>query len=233
MMRAQFFLCTAAVSPLLLTACSTTAWSGLETLAQAFWGDSADIEHQPLDPKLTYLRVQVGQQVGLMVQANDIAAAQADHSRWYSVDGVVLRLMQGRIQAVNEGGRSWTAVEPNRVDWRAVASGQVQRWREVSDQRPGYRFGLARDRELRVARATPPAHVLEASRHVTAPVTWFEERNAQGQPQSAWYAVDVAQQPARVIYGQTCLQAQWCVNWQVWPPNAASAAEASARTSQR
>jgi hypothetical protein len=222
MMRARFFFVPAVVLSATLSwvlgGCSTTTQAGLQTIAQAFAAGD-DIEQQQLDPQLKYLRVQIGRQAGLMVFAGDIAGPQSPQARWYSADGVVLRLAQGRIAAVNDGARAWSAVDgPALLDWPRVAAGQHQRWREISDQQPGYRLGLARERELRVLTQAPPVEVLDASRHVTAGVAWFEERNLTGDPRPAWYAVDLSAQPARVVFGQTCLQADWCLNWQPWPP---------------
>jgi hypothetical protein len=224
MKRAQFVLCCTLLCPWLLSGCSTTARAGLDTIAQALRGANPDVERLELNPQLTYLRVQIGRQVGLMVRADEPSIAPAelsDRSRWYSADGVVLRFAQGRIVAMHDRERSWAWVDsPQPVDWRRAAAGEVQRWREVSDQQPGYRLGRLRERELQVVRAVPPGDVLEASRHLTAPVTWFEERNVSGDPQTTWYAVDLSAPTARVVYGQTCLQEDWCLNWQVWPPQA-------------
>lgn len=233
MMRARFYwlraLWVCAMPSTLLGGCSTTMQAGVQTIAQALGAGDGDVEQQPLNPQLKYLRVQIGRQAGLMVNAGDIASAHGPQARWYSADGVVLRLAQGRIAAVNDGARAWRLVDgPAPLDWQRIAAGQPQRWREVSDQQPGYRFGITRERELRVLAQTPPIEVLEASRHVTAGVTWFEERSPRGDPQPAWYAVDLSAQPARVVFGQTCLQADWCLNWQAWPPQPPQATQRSA-----
>lgn len=208
--------------------CSSTALATWQTMAQAWRGGASLDAPPPLNPSLQYLRVQIRQQVGWMVRADDAgdsnAPPEAGLSRWYSADGVVLRLEQGRVTALHDGRQSWTRVAlPTPIDWHQLAAGTVLRFREVSDQMPGYRMGVARERLLMASAHAPPAEVLDAARHVTAPVTWFEERAAApaASPSlaaSAWFAVDLSSRPAPVVFGHACLQADWCVNWQPWPP---------------
>jgi hypothetical protein len=228
-MRAQLFvagvLALACGLSALLGGCSTTTRAGLRTIAQALQGGDEIDPTQPLDPQLQYLRVHIGRQVGLMVNAGEVLTPQGAQTRWYSADGVVLRLAQGRVAAIHDGARSWAWVAnennnqgPVAIDWQSVAAGRAQRFTQVSDRQPGYRIGVAREREIRVASQTLPVEVLEASRHLTASVIWFEERNTRGEPEPAWYAVDLSAPQPRVVFGQACLQADWCLSWQAWPP---------------
>lgn len=208
-----------------LSGCSNTARAGLRTIAQAWQGGEGVDPSQPLDPALQYLRVQSDRQSGLMVSAGEVANPRGPQTRWYSADGVVLRLAHGRVAAVHDGARSWVWVDgPPSVDWRRAAAGQTLRFAQVSDRQPGYRIGVARERELRATAQTLPSDLLQASRHLTATVTWFEERNIVGPPEPAWYAVDLSAQPPRVVFGQACLRADWCLNWQAWPPQPPSQA---------
>ncbi len=236
-MRAQLFVggavALACGLSTLLGGCSTTTRAGLRTITQALQGGDEIDPTQPLDPQLHYLRVHIGRQVGLMVGAGEVPTPQGAQTRWYSADGVVLRLAQGRVAAIHDGARSWAWVAdegrdqgPGVIDWQGVAAGRVQRFTQVSDRQPGYRVGIAREREIRMTSQTLPADVLEASRHLTASVTWFEERNTRGEPEPAWYAVDLSAQPPRVVFGQACLQADWCLSWQAWPPQAPQPARA-------
>jgi hypothetical protein len=200
----------------LCAGCGNTMRSGLATVKEAF--ASAD-EVLPaagtLDLRFAYLRVHVEGRVALMASADHDFGPQGRTAIWYSADGVVLRLADGRLVGMTDGARSWhwvSAAAP--IDWQAVRTQGRVIFEQVIDQQPGWRFGQRRTRVVEALAGPPASH---GSVDLPAPVQWFEERNAAGPAQPSWYAVTFAQKGAEVVYGQTCLDTRWCLSWQPWP----------------
>jgi hypothetical protein len=206
----------------LLGGCGANMRAAVGTAAQALDGGAAGVDTpQALDPRLHYLRVQVGRQVGLMVRADAGRAPAEPVTYWYSADGALLRLRDGLLVGLTESSRSWRVARgPEAVDWLAVAQGRPFDYRRIVDQQPGYRIGLRETRRIQAQPSAPAGHQL---RQAGARLQWFVERDPSAETDLAtWYAVDLAVEPPRVVYGQACLAADWCINWQPWPPRAGS-----------
>jgi hypothetical protein len=190
--------------------------AGLDTLRQAWPGSTGALpDAVALDARYRYLRVQVEGRTGLMVLADHDPGPQGRTAVWYSADGVVLRLAEGRIAGVTDGVRSWqwvSAAAP--IDWQAVVTRGPTRFEQIIDRQPGWRFG---ERRARVVQAMASAPALHRAVGLPPQVQWFEERNASGAPQPVWYAVVLSAEGAQVMYGQTCLETDWCLSWQPWP----------------
>lgn len=206
-----------------LSACGANMRAALDTARSAVDGGSSRTNSsRALDPRLNYLHVQIGRQVGLMVRSDTpLAGDIPGSSHWYSADGALLRLQDGRLIGLTEAGRSWRVTQgPTTIDWAAIATGQALDFQRQVNQLPGYHIGLIQHRRLRAIPSAPAAHSL---RSPVAKPQWFIEHDARGgEATAAWYAVDLATQPPRVLYGQTCLAADWCIRWQVWPPRGES-----------
>lgn len=212
--------CLVASAFALLAGCANTMHTSLGTLMHA-WGGGAQSPPDPaaLDRRYRYLRARVDHRVAFMVWADDEHGPQGSTSVWYSADGVVLRLVDGRLAGITDGPRSWrwvSAVSP--PDWRAVAAGGSAPFEQVIDRQPGWRFG---ERRVRVVRAIAGAPASHQAVGLPPGVQWFEERNTTGSAQPAWYAVEPG--AARVLYGQACVEDDWCLSWQPWPVPAGSA----------
>lgn len=169
-----------------------------------------------LDPQLRYLRVNVDGRVALMVMGYSEPSAEGALETWYSAEGEVLRLLNGRV--VSTAGLN--------VDWRAVRNKNFPSWRQLlerkstefvreRDEMPGYRFNLTETVSIYPVPAPANAKLvgLEASKLV-----WFEEavRNANGLP-SARYGLRVVGDVPTVVYGEQCLSVNLCFSWQTWP----------------
>jgi len=201
-----------------LAGCGANMRAAVGTARTALDGGASRLDAGgPLDPRHEYLRVQIGRQVGLMVRADPAGVRTDRTSYWYSADGALLRLVDGRIVGLADASRSWRITQGvDRIDWAAVAAQGTFEFRRTVDQQPGYRIGQPQQRRLRPAAAAPAGHALQAT---VAQLQWFVEDDARtGDSLPAWYAVDLAAIPPRVVYGQACLSADWCVNWQPWPP---------------
>jgi hypothetical protein len=213
--RALGALATGGGLVLLLGGCGANMTAALATASKTWdGGRSVAGPNAVVNPAFDYLRVETGRQVGLMARAGDEPSVHGRIEPWFSADGAVLRLSQGRIVGLADGSRSWQlsrALEP--VDWRQVAAGQPQTQTWVVDEQPGYRMGRRFDRVIELSLAGPPGR---DTLSLTRGVRWFREFDTRAASLPAWYAVDLQQQPPRVVYAQSCLGPQWCLNWQPW-----------------
>lgn len=224
-----------------LGACSTQMQSGLDTAQAALgWSRSAAaaLDASPLDPALSYLRVQVQGKPGLVVLGDQTPGPLGLTSVWYSADGAVLRLVEGRLVGFADRQKSWAVTALRRAgpialpstpgsvlpnadmpDWHAVARlTKPQIFEQLTDVQPGYRLGLTQQRERLAQAAAPAGH---QARGLPAHAQWFVERDSGTAAHPAWFAYDLQQRPARWLYGQACLDAQHCLSWQPWPLRAA------------
>jgi hypothetical protein len=206
-----------AAALLLLAGCGANMRAAIVTARQAMDGGATQAGSPAgLDPRFDYLRVHVGRQAGWMVRADDGPSPRGPLTHWYSADGALLRLLDGRLAGMTDGSRSWRATGlPVAVDWTALSRGGALEYRQTVDLQPGYRLGLVRQRRLQASAEAAPGHRLQAPPQVV--VQWFVEKDAGGADNGAmWYAIDMAAQPPRVLYGQACLEPDWCLSWQTW-----------------
>ena len=217
-------LCTRSLAGAVLAAalaasagCGANMQAAIVTARQAMDGGAAVADNPAsLDPRFDYLRVHVGRQAGWMVRADDGPPPRGPLTHWYSADGALLRLLDGRLAGMTDGNRSWrVAGLPPAIDWAALARGGALAYRRTVDLQPGYRLGIVQPRRLQAAPGPAPGHRLQAPPQVV--VQWFVEKDAGGADNGAmWYAIDMAAQPPRVLYGQACLEPDWCLSWQTW-----------------
>jgi hypothetical protein len=199
-----------------------------------------------LDPQHQYLRVTQGQQVGWLVYGGIHATPRPGLEAWYSADGGVLRLLNGRLVGYASAALQWSETHsgaPNQPGdlWDPKRSHDFERW---VDRMPGWWVNEVQKRRLTAAGAQAPgAHRLLGS---SKGLVWWRETAAPSNPlrgteghaqtqakatpasadsppptlQDTWYAVDTTVQPPRVVYGQQCLagsQPLVCLSWQRWP----------------
>lgn len=187
------------------------------TVAESL-GLGPNVDQRPLNPDLRYLRVTVQGRTALMVLGYVEPAPAGPVHTWYSSQGEVLRLQNGRI--VGSAGLA--------VDWRAVRYAGLPSWSELSgravaeferqrDEMPGYRYGMA-DRLL-VRQVRAPAQAFLAGLG-TQELVWFEETViGPGRPlPSARYGLRQHNGVPTVVYGEQCLADHYCIAWQTWPP---------------
>lgn len=197
-----------------LSACNHTPVT-LTVFEAAGWGKSVD-SIRP-NPKLRYLRVTTGDRVALMVLGYVDTTPQGPIETWYSSEGEVLRLQNGRV----------VATTGLRVDWRDVRYTRLPAWTEVTeraptffdrlhDEMPGYRFGISETVSLiRV----PVPHNAKLVGLPASALVWYEE-SVRGTPHglpSARYGLRPQAGVPVVVYGEQCLSVDFCLAWQPWP----------------
>ena len=199
---------------LAMTACGHTPVT--LTLSDAL-GMGQQVDATPLNPKLRYLRVTVKGRVILLVlgykESHDLGPIET----WYSAEGEVLRMQNGRIL-------STTGLQ---VDWRAVRHKEQPSWayllehnslqfkREI-DEMPGYRFGI--EQKLSLYQIPTPKNALLKGLP-PSDLRWLEEKvldQNNGLP-SARYGLQIKDGLHKVVYADQCLSKDFCFTWQIWP----------------
>jgi len=198
-----------------LTACSHTPVT--LTLFEAA-GIGKSVDTFKLNPNLSYLRVTVGtDRVVLMVLGYLEPTPQGPIETWYSSEGEVLKLQNGRV--VSTAGMA--------IDWRAVRYTALLPWPEMvrrvssefgrqTDQMPGYKYGI--DQKVSIAFVPAPTNTNLLG---LAPdnLRWYEEKvqgTLHGLP-SARYGLRLTPTGPVVVYGQQCFSDNFCISWQPWP----------------
>lgn len=224
--------CLVIVCAALVSACTTGASAILAT-AKQLYGDSSVASTPALDPKFSYMRVDIAGRVSYLALGYVDALPEGLTEVWYSGRGEVLRIRNGRIVGTTGLTTDWRAVRfsaepgwpsPDATD-RDAESHTFTRERDLM---PGYRFGV-RDQIERVAIPAPPrstALPLGAQQ-----VRWYEERSTSSPAgealPSSRFAVSVREGQAQVVYSEQCLTPDLCLSLQPWTPAAEKAGMAA------
>ncbi|MFM9969236.1 MAG: YjbF family lipoprotein [Burkholderiales bacterium] len=204
-----------ALTLLILGGCGHTPVT--RTLFEAIPGLGRSVDNLNLNPNLRYLRVSVRGRVVLMVLGYVDAHPDGPIDVWYSAEGEVIRLQNGRIVGTAGLETDWRAVRNvSPPVWKDVVGRSTTVYRRERDEMPGYRFSI----KERVS--VYPVRVPTNARVVGIPVQnlrWYEEAildQKDGLP-SARFALQVKDSDVRVIYGEQCLSQILCIAWQTWP----------------
>jgi len=211
-------LCLALIIPS-LCACGHTPVT--RTLFDAFpaLGNNA-VDTFKLNPNLRYLRVVVRDRVVLMVLGYTEPHPEGEIETWYSAEGEVIRLQNGRITGTAGLEINWRAVRnfslPSWNDMAGMARGAKVTYRRERDEMPGYRFGIAESISFY---SVPVPWNAKLARLPAQGLRWYEEA-VLGQPDglpSARFALHAKNGEPRVVYGEQCLSPSLCLAWQTWP----------------
>lgn len=194
----------------------------IQTLVEAFGkGKSSNIDAVKLNPNLKYLRVTVRDRTVLMVLGYLDNTPQGNVETWYSSEGEVLKLLNGRVLSSN-------GLE---LDWRNVRYASLPAWSELEglssnssnfqftrthDQMPAYKFGIFEVVYLYGIGAPSNSNLVGLPANQ---LKWFEEKvnsTTHGLP-SARYGLSTKDGQAVVVYGEQCFSSELCFSWQSWP----------------
>jgi hypothetical protein len=203
-----------------LTGCVQTPIS--QTMVEALGkGKSSNVDTVKLNPNLKYLRVTVNDRSVLMVLGYLDNTPQGNIETWYSSEGEVLRLLNGRVLSTN-------GLE---LDWRNVSYASLPAWSELVglssnsslfqftrtlDQMPAYKFGI--HEVVNLYGVSPPSNSNLVGL-LSNQLKWFEEKvkgTLHGLP-SARYGLSTKDGQAVVVYGEQCFSSELCFSWQTWP----------------
>ena len=184
------------------------------------------------DPRFRYLRVEMKDRTPAMwvlgyLDQHHMGAIEV----WYSAQGEMLKLQNGRIVATQGLPVDWAAVRfsASPPAWADLGTAVATFGRE-RDELPRYRYGL-REHVVLTAVVPPPASYLPASVHpdMAARYAWFEEtalpaNGLGGASLPAASALSASRfawglhlgQPM-VVYSEQCLAPGVCLRIQRWP----------------
>ena len=199
-----------------LTGCTVEPASQalLDAIQHARANGAAHENAPPLDPRFNYLRVQIGAREAFMARGYVDSDPDGPVEIWYSASGEVLRLRDGRLVG---------AILKMGTDWLSVSFTGLPRWDEIGEQAsfgrsrdvsPGYQYGI---REQMLIRRIPPPGDSHLQLIPAASLTWFEE-HAEGAASlpPARYGVSMEGAVPQAVYGEQCLDHDFCFSWQRW-----------------
>jgi hypothetical protein len=205
-----------------MAGCASESTAIAETL-RFFRGGQDYAAAKSLDPHLRYLRIVKGKRTALLVLGYVDAPSDAHPvETWYSAEGEVIKLKDGRIIGTTGLTTDWREVRlPPLPSWQSVST-QVITYTRERDEMPGYRMNVRET--MRLARLpTYAPQSLDGSRE---DLQWFEESvqdPGNGAPLPAsHYALQVIEGQSQIVYAEQCLTAALCFSWQRWPPAAAN-----------
>jgi hypothetical protein len=176
---------------------------------------------QPLDAQLNpayrYLHVTLGgAKPALLVLGYLDAHPQGDIEVWYSAQGEVLRLQNGRLVGAAGLPVEWRRVAYPQTPpaWHAVPPAGA-RFTSLRDEQPGYRLGLV---EQVLLTPLPKSPLLPNPAFANA--AWFQESytGASGPTRpAAWFAFGNYGGQKTIVYSRQCLSNDVCLSLQRWP----------------
>ena len=200
---------------LCLTACGHTPVS--LTLFEVV-GAGKSIDKITLNPNLSYLRVTVGgDRAVLMVLGYLEPTTNGTIETWYSSEGEVLKLQNGRVVATKGLAVDWVATRYSSLHaWPDMVRRMSSEFSRQTDQMPGYRFGIDESISIASVRAPNNSNLVGVS---AANLRWYEEtvRGASHGLPSARYGLRLTPSGPVVVYGEQCLSNDFCISWQPWP----------------
>jgi len=216
--RAKAFCFLAIVSVAGITAiggCSSSSNAFLQTLKQVTSRDTTSADAFKTDPRYRYLRVTHEGGVSIVVLGALENGPRGQVEVYYSADGALLRLQNGRLVGNTSLLPEWRTVElPELPSWSSLAAGNKPlQWERIRDVMPGYRYGI---RDKLVLSPMPAPRTSGLLGVDPQKLVWFEERMETSTDERLPLA-RYATQGNTVIYGEQCVSARNCLKWQRWP----------------
>ena len=186
------------------------------TLSEAL-GPGKQIDSIKLNPNFGYLRVTVSGRSLLMVLGYKDPDAEGPIHTWYSSEGEVIQIQNGRILSTFGLETDWRNVRnQNLPSWTNLLDSTSVKFTRQFDEMPGFRFGIVQSMHLYKIPAPKNAQLIGLS---PSELIWFEEKvmdSSLGLP-SARYGLRVRDGVAAVVYADQCLSKDFCFTWQTWP----------------
>jgi len=230
-LRLQITLASAAAC-LLLSGCTQWQAAAGDTV-RSFIKQSHPADELRLRSDLQYLRVTTNGVPALLVlgDVDPSATPSRPVQVWYSAEGEVLRLQDGRLAGLTGTPVEWrnVALQAPAPAW-PIAPTTVQNQYQYQRQRdtlPGDHIGITEVVTVRPITAPSRHQLVQLD---PGSLQWFEETSAP--PADAPAALATTHRPlppARYalrrtptglvpVYGEQCLNADLCIQWQSWPP---------------
>jgi hypothetical protein len=180
-------------------------------------GIGKQIDTFKLNPNLRYLRVTVNGRTLLMVLGYKESDEEGPIETWYSSEGEVIQIQNGRILSTSGLETDWRAVRNlNLPTWTNVLALSSVKFTRHLDEMPGFRFGIVRPMHLY---KIPTPGNTQISGLSPSELIWYEETVLDSSLvlPSARYGLRTRDGIAQVVYADQCLSKDFCFSWQVWP----------------
>lgn len=205
----------AVTAAVLLGGCNAAMMTGLRAFQEEVLPSHQSVRQAPLKPELRYLLVENQGREALMVWVGTERSTLGQTSVWMSSDGVVLRLIQGRLVGVTEPHRSWRLTSESPVSKNPSSTAPSQ-FRQTSDEQPGFRLGIERTIEKLELPISPQDTAWAV---VASDLRWTQEVDVASGQRLAAHGMNGQN---HTLAGQRCLTPDWCLRWQAWPAKTAT-----------
>jgi len=170
-----------------------------------------------LNPQLRYLRVTIKDKPLLMVLGYEEAIPQGTLETWYSNQGEVLQLLNGRVWSTAGLAIDWKNVRYQALpNWASLVGNSSVAFLRTYDQMPRYAFDVTE--QVQIYPVPTPINA-NLTGMPASHLKWFEEK-AKGTSHalpSARYGLAFNNGQPVVVYGEQCFAADLCFSWQTWP----------------
>lgn len=209
---------------MLFTRCAKLVWGSLAVLAllgcrsnptfDTFttllpWGK----QYAQVQPGIEYLWVSLDGRTSVMALGERKLLPGKDafdvREYWYTGQGEMLYLLNGRIQQAHGFISEWRAQKSSAPAWAEVLqSPREWPWQRQLDIMPGYRYGVVET--VTSSRVQVPKHLPEG---VTSQAQWVAETiSSKGHDgQEWWYLQKFAVLNDRVVYSEQCVDKSLCL----------------------
>jgi hypothetical protein len=170
-------------------------------------------QYAPVQPGFEYLWVSVAGRVSLMALGErKVQGKPPDervHEYWYTGQGEMLYLLNGRIQEAKGFTHEWRAQNSAPPAWADLLTSQrALTWRRQLDVMPGYQYGVVTH-----ITSYPIATPKSLPEGVSAQARWVEDavdaKTLEGRP---WrYTQRFAVLDGRVVYSEQCVADSFCL----------------------
>jgi hypothetical protein len=226
-----------------LQACSTASDAALKTAKSAFLNTSSLIEQSTLNPQFSYLRVNVAGLDALMVKGYIDKDEKGPIDVWYSSDGSLLRLQQGRYLGSVGFDTNWQNVSyqntqslnkmmaefdrpnqsPKLSSLRGFYASEQYYFSRSHSEMPSYKTVLNERLSAHVSKDTPSNIPKTMQSYLSGKdLIWVNEQitqsNSGALPKTqSWYGFQKLTNQYELVIGQQCLTTTFCITWMPWP----------------
>ena len=170
-------------------------------------------QYAAVQPGMEYLWVSVDGRASVMALGERTVQSSGNsrqvHERWYTGQGEMLLVVDGRIQQAIGFTHEWRGQTSTPPTWASVLqSSREVSWRRSLDVMPGYRYNLIDN--ITSYKTTPPKRLPEG---VSPQAQWVTELVAsKGDDGLAWwYLQKFAVLDDRVVYSEQCIAKALCL----------------------
>lgn len=142
---------------------------------------------------------------------------QASHAieTWYTADGEVIQLRDGRVVGTVGLPHNWANVKLSALpSWNDLASGKPIAYTRQRDSKVGYAYNTTDTIQAVLHSATSQ---LPSAAPQLPDTAWWVEETTSALPAAYVAVLPTAHGPAW-IYSYQCLTPQVCLSMQPWPP---------------